>query len=228
MTDEPTLADLIEIASKRHNGASGRRLAELAHSAQFDVSHATLNRIRTGKYRSRPSDSTLRAIAHLSGLPEERAFAAADRADSGDDSAASAAASERRRKRLALDLALSVDRLVWFGSRLDPDDPRSIDHLIDEIDPHITNALDLIEDIYGGSEQLQAAKDGVASRAERVAEFEQHARKLGRRISPLSGSDPQPSTLTHSNQGSQHDYDLAQRKGETESEWRERTGNNFE
>lgn len=77
MNEAGTLAELIERASTRHNNASGRRLAEIAHQAGIEVSHATLNRIRNGTYKSMPSDSTIRAIAHLAGVPEIRAFIAA-------------------------------------------------------------------------------------------------------------------------------------------------------
>ncbi|MRH86052.1 helix-turn-helix domain-containing protein [Nocardia sp. SYP-A9097] len=76
-TASTTLAELIETASHRHNGASGRRLAELAQKAGHDVSHATLNRIRRGAYESTPTPQTIKAIAYLAGLPEPAAFAAA-------------------------------------------------------------------------------------------------------------------------------------------------------
>lgn len=50
------------------------------------------------------------------------------------------------------------------------------------------------------------------------AGFAEKAHDMGKRAS----------TLTRPNQGSQPDYELARRKGETESEWRERTGNDFD
>ncbi|MFC9555538.1 hypothetical protein ACFTWF_32405 [Rhodococcus sp. NPDC056960] len=74
MSKVETLADLLKVASARHNGASGRRLAEIAIADGHDVSHATLNRIRQGKYSSRPTENTIRAIAYLAGVPEETAF----------------------------------------------------------------------------------------------------------------------------------------------------------
>ncbi|MFE5702094.1 hypothetical protein [Rhodococcus koreensis] len=74
MSKVETLADLLKVASARHNGASGRRLAEIAIADGHDVSHATLNRIRQGKYSSRPTENTIRAIAHLAGVSDETAF----------------------------------------------------------------------------------------------------------------------------------------------------------
>ncbi|OBJ81398.1 hypothetical protein A9W97_02440 [Mycobacterium gordonae] len=72
-----SLIDLIEIAATRHGGASGRRLAELAQRAGHDISHATLNRLRQGSYATRPSDTSIRAIAYLADVSENVAFAAA-------------------------------------------------------------------------------------------------------------------------------------------------------
>lgn len=74
MSKVETLADLLKVASARHNGASGRRLAEIAIAEGHDVSHATLNRIRQGKYSSRPTENTVRAIAFLAGVSDETAF----------------------------------------------------------------------------------------------------------------------------------------------------------
>lgn len=71
-----SLRDLIEIAVKRHNGASGRRLADIAQQAGHDISHATLNRLRQGAYASQPTDASIRAIAYLAEVPETVAFAA--------------------------------------------------------------------------------------------------------------------------------------------------------
>lgn len=72
MTDMRLLAELVDSASKRHNDASGRRLAEIAKADGFDVSHSTLNKIRKGTYTSEPSVATLRAIAHLARVAEEK------------------------------------------------------------------------------------------------------------------------------------------------------------
>lgn len=212
MTNRPSLTDLVEIAAKRHNGASGRRLAEIAQASKHDVSHATLNRIRTGKYTSRPSDSTLRAIAFLAGVDEESAFVAAD-LGTGAETDVDAAAKERNRKRLALAAAFSSDRVVWILSHLDMDDPDAVDKLVDALDPHIDNVLDLAEEIYGGRDELEAAKENMITPREA---FAAKANEMGRR----TRTSP---ALTRRNQGTQPDYDLARRTGETESEWRRRT-----
>lgn len=86
MTGARTLRDLVEQAAGRHGNASGRQLAQIAQKAGYDVSHATLNRIRRGAYPSAPSPGTIRAIAFLAGVSEETAFAAAgdDAAEGGD------------------------------------------------------------------------------------------------------------------------------------------------
>ncbi|SKV84396.1 Uncharacterised protein [Mycobacteroides abscessus subsp. abscessus] len=76
-TTSRSLVELIEAAVRRHDGASGRRLAEIAQRGGHDVSHATLNRLRQGTYASRPSDASIRAIAYLAEVPETVAFAAA-------------------------------------------------------------------------------------------------------------------------------------------------------
>ncbi|MDQ0283797.1 hypothetical protein [Rhodococcoides fascians] len=216
MTDRPSLAELIETAAKRHNGASGRRLAEIAQAGKHDVSHATLNRIRTGKYSSRPSDSTLRAIAFLAGVDEEDAFVAADLAAATEtDTDAEAAARERKHKRLALAAAFSSDRVIWILSHLDLDDPDTMDTLVDALDPHITTVLDLAEEIYGGRDDLEEAMENMINPAPRDG-FAVKANEMGRRAKSAPA-------LTREDQGAQPDYDLARRKGETESEWRRRT-----
>lgn len=76
-TTNRSLVELIEVAVRRHDGASGRRLAEIAQRGGHEVSHATLNRLRQGTYASRPSDASIRAIAYLAEVPETVAFAAA-------------------------------------------------------------------------------------------------------------------------------------------------------
>lgn len=76
-TTSRSLVELIESAARRHDGASGRRLAEIAQRGGHEVSHATLNRLRQGTYASRPSDASIRAIAYLAEVPETVAFAAA-------------------------------------------------------------------------------------------------------------------------------------------------------
>lgn len=58
---------------------AGRALAELAQKHGFEITHGTVNSIRSGSYKSRPSDGTLRAIAWLAGVSDEVAFEAAGR-----------------------------------------------------------------------------------------------------------------------------------------------------
>lgn len=76
MTEPKSLPEYVELASQRHNDASGRRLAEIAAASGYDVSHSTLNRIRRGTYTSRPSDATLDAIAFLAGVEARHVYAA--------------------------------------------------------------------------------------------------------------------------------------------------------
>lgn len=87
MTDMRLLAELVEQASARYNDASGRRLAEIAQADGFDVSHSTLNKIRAGTYTSEPSVATLRAIAHLARVSEEKLLASIKDAEGIDDAA---------------------------------------------------------------------------------------------------------------------------------------------
>lgn len=75
MPDMELLAEMIDRASVKHGGASGRRLAEIAAADGFEVSHSTLNKIRKGTYESEPSPSTLRAIAHLAKVSEHTLLA---------------------------------------------------------------------------------------------------------------------------------------------------------
>ncbi|ALY07679.1 immunity repressor [Gordonia phage Howe] len=78
MTEPTSLADFVEVASRKHNNASGRRLAEIAAAHGYEVSHSTLNRIRRGTYGSVPTEGVLKAIAYLAGVPEERVLSAPD------------------------------------------------------------------------------------------------------------------------------------------------------
>lgn len=78
MNEPISLAGFVELASRRHNGASGRRLAEIAARDGFDISHSTLNRIRRGTYGSVPTEAVLKAIAHLAEVPEDVVVRATD------------------------------------------------------------------------------------------------------------------------------------------------------
>lgn len=77
-TERPSLRDLINKAADDRSMA-GRALADLARKNGFEITHGTVNSIRSGSYKSRPSDGTIRAIAWLASVSEETAFQAADR-----------------------------------------------------------------------------------------------------------------------------------------------------
>lgn len=64
------------MAVARHQ-ASGRRLADMAQQAGFALASTTFNHIRAGRYKSTPTDETIRAIGWLAGVSDEVAFAAA-------------------------------------------------------------------------------------------------------------------------------------------------------
>ncbi|MGW4125071.1 hypothetical protein [Nocardia sp. NPDC004711] len=73
----PTLQDLLRMAAA-DRGMSGRALGELASTHGWRLSHATVNQIASGRYKSRPSDQTIRAIAWLADVPDRVAYEAAD------------------------------------------------------------------------------------------------------------------------------------------------------
>lgn len=75
----PTLQHLFDLAVDKHGTNSGRRLAELAREHGFEVTHTTINKIRSGAYKSRPSEDTIEAFAWLAGVPAETAYDAAGR-----------------------------------------------------------------------------------------------------------------------------------------------------
>lgn len=82
MTEQPTpptLRDLLDLAMDKRGTTSGRRLAELARGHGFEVTHTTINQIRSGSYKFRPSEDTIEAFAWLAGVPAETAYAAAGR-----------------------------------------------------------------------------------------------------------------------------------------------------
>lgn len=72
-----SLKDLLAIAAERHGAASGRHLAKIAQDAGHDISHTTVNRIRSGEYLHEPSSASLHAIAYLAGVPVKSAYIAA-------------------------------------------------------------------------------------------------------------------------------------------------------
>lgn len=72
----PSLRALVETAVERHQ-TSVRQLSFLAQKQGFRVTHTTLNQVRSGTYKSAPSDETIRAVAWLAGVSDEVAFTAA-------------------------------------------------------------------------------------------------------------------------------------------------------
>lgn len=76
MNASPSLSALVETAVERHQ-TSVRQLSFLAQKQGFRVTHTTLNQVRSGTYKSVPSDETIRAIAWLAGVSDEVAFTAA-------------------------------------------------------------------------------------------------------------------------------------------------------
>ncbi|UYP17765.1 hypothetical protein OED52_13900 [Rhodococcus sp. Z13] len=77
-----TLQALLDYAASKRK-MSGRKLAELAQSKGFEITHTTINGIRNGSYRFQPSDDSIRAIAWLAGVRDETAFEAAGRKPPG-------------------------------------------------------------------------------------------------------------------------------------------------
>lgn len=79
MDTPSTLGEIIDLAAERHDGASGRRLAELAQADGFTLSHGTVNRLRRGD-KGDVSHATIDALAHISGVDREAVLRAANQA----------------------------------------------------------------------------------------------------------------------------------------------------
>lgn len=76
MNNTESLQSLIDQAVAKRK-TSVRQLGFLAQEAGFKIVGTTLGHIRGGRYKSTPSDDTIRAIAWLSGVEDSVAFAAA-------------------------------------------------------------------------------------------------------------------------------------------------------
>lgn len=76
MNNTYSLQELIDAAAAKHR-TSVRQMSFTAQKAGHRVTATTLNQIRNGSYKSKPSEETLRAIAWLAGVEAEVAFAAA-------------------------------------------------------------------------------------------------------------------------------------------------------
>ncbi|MGW4123676.1 hypothetical protein [Nocardia sp. NPDC004711] len=107
-----TLRDLLQAASDK--GMSTRAMEKAvdmaAKSSGIDMrlNRGTASLILSGKYKSKPSDSTIRAIAYLAGTPESVAFAAAGQLmptiSFRDEVPAEADKLSPRRRRIALEV----------------------------------------------------------------------------------------------------------------------------
>lgn len=76
VSNNQTLRDLVLTAVDRH-ATSGRQLAVLAQGHGFDITVTTINHLKAGTYKYKPSPETIRAIAWLAGVSESVAFTAA-------------------------------------------------------------------------------------------------------------------------------------------------------
>ena len=76
MNQPKSLSELIELAIRKHE-TSGLGLSQLATKNGYQLTATTINQIRQGIYKSRPRDTTIRAIAWLAGVSEKVAFTAA-------------------------------------------------------------------------------------------------------------------------------------------------------
>ncbi len=112
-----TLRDLLQRAADR--GLSTRAMeADVERAAQASGTDMRLNRgtasqILSGRYKSKPSDATIRAIAHLAGVAEQVAFTAADQPAPNslsfrDEVPPEADKLSPKRRRIAIDLIRSL------------------------------------------------------------------------------------------------------------------------
>lgn len=76
--DAPLTLKDVANAALRKQGVSGRQLQEKARKDGWTISYTTVNHLAAGSYNSRPSRSTLEALAGLSGIPLEDVYAAAE------------------------------------------------------------------------------------------------------------------------------------------------------
>lgn len=76
MNQPNSLSELVELAI-RHRDTSGLGLSQLAAKNGFQLTATTINQIRQGLYKSKPRESTIRALAWLADVTDEVAFTAA-------------------------------------------------------------------------------------------------------------------------------------------------------
>lgn len=72
-----TLREIADLAVSRNGGQGGRALGRAAEARGLTLSYTTVDKIRAGKYTSRPSHKTLQALSVLSGEPLEAVYDAA-------------------------------------------------------------------------------------------------------------------------------------------------------
>ena len=77
MTEDLTLAGLIDLAFERHGVRSGAELERVAQGLGFKIVATTINHVRAGTYKPTPRKYTLEAIAKLAGVPLTVAYDAA-------------------------------------------------------------------------------------------------------------------------------------------------------
>lgn len=77
MTEDLTLAGLIDLAFERHEVRSGAELERVAQGLGYKIVATTINHVRAGTYRPKPRKYTLEAIAKLAGVPLAVAYDAA-------------------------------------------------------------------------------------------------------------------------------------------------------
>lgn len=183
-----SLIDLIDIAAQRHDGASGRRLAELAQHAGHDISHATLNRLRQGTYATRPSDASIRAIAYLADVSENTAFAAArvsaPAATAYEPPAEAQRMNTRQRK--------AVDELLRAFVRDDISELATRSNLTNLVDTRqrLRAALGAVEDQAATGQLVAAARDAVRC----IDETLDMLRSTGAMLPPWHGKQPEEMT----------------------------------
>ena len=69
MADVNSLADVIEIAMRKHAVKSGRALAQRAEKAGVPISYTVINQLRAGTYRHDLARDLREALHQLSGVP---------------------------------------------------------------------------------------------------------------------------------------------------------------
>jgi len=82
-TPPSSLRDLVNMAMDRHGFRYLTDLERLAEHDGVPILHTTLASIRKGTYRSRPTEKTLRTLAHLAGVEYSVARRAAGMPDEG-------------------------------------------------------------------------------------------------------------------------------------------------